>query len=966
MPLHVITGQANAGVEDLIRDRLIGSVRSGERALLLVPSAPDVSRATEDLAVHVAIGAAVRTFDEHLSALWESLGDGRRIATPTQRLVMLEESGKSWEPRSAGLSAGSAGLVRTLVTIVQRVAEAPHVMWPDGGGSGVGADLLAYAAVYRTMLRRAGFIERAEAHRLVCDALSDAEHPAFIGVEGFSGLTRAQEAFLIRASGTADVTIGLTFDEAVPATHASGNLVERLVTAGGVRTHVVAPERDDPGELVRLSSSLGAAGSGGAPTTGALVLSEAWGSQAEAARIVREVQDAVGAGVAPGDVAVVLRDPAGRMRDLQAAFHEAGIVAEYDARIPFQATGVGRALMLLLDLADGCGSHRELVDVLRSPFSPATHQVLDDLDAHVRRSRAAEPRYAEAWLRKRSPESAAFIAEARKACGETGGPRAERQWYRFVNAMLRRAHGAEHGASQELVLDSAAARVFIEGVRSMSALGIRAAGSTTLASALRETQVALASSGLPDHVQVMGAERARGRRYACVIVAGLTAGEFPRPSRQDALSAPAIAREFEKAGVDLSPRSDTAAERLLFYLAVTRASQRLVLSWQSHDGEGRPVRPSILLEETLDLYREPGSELEDSAGLPHRVLRLDSQGSDVAAPQTRRREQRAAVGRPPGGERPGDFALLEARRRAARGKEPVSEAVARAVEERTTFSASEVEKYLQCPFRWYVDQMVRPRELDERFDRASAGLLGHDIMKSFYDLFIERSGLSRVTPDSLPLAREVHREVTEAALRGAGTLAAAEAAAARAMTRQTLHLIESDAAMLPGFAPSHREWSFGLGDDPPEPFAGFSLKGRVDRIDTSADALVVTDYKSGTSANGRALAKFETEGIVQMPLYSAVAARRLGLAIAGGVYRPMGGGKPRGFVSEAIRCADFVRTDIVADDVIVATIEEAERRAAGAVERMRAGDISPDPRGGSCPPYCPARGLCPEWRPGRA
>lgn len=965
MPLHVITGRAHAGVGHQIRDRLIGSVRSAERALLLVPSAPDVSRATAELAAHVAIGAAVRTFDDHLNALWESVGDGRTIATPTQRLVVLEESGKSWIPRSPGLSADTAGVVRILATIVQRAAEAPGVDEYVAHGPGVGADLFAYAALYRDRLRSVGLIERAEAHRLAGDALPGVGHPAFIGVEGFSGLTKAQELFLIRVSSTSDVTIGLAFDESVPATHACAELVERLMAAGGIRTHVAEQAGGRPEELARLADALGSTDSADTQPGGAIVLSEAWGGQAEAARIVREAQDALAEGVSPGDIAVVLRDPAERMRELRAAFGEAGIAAEYDARVPFHATGLGRALMLMLGLAEEGGPYRHLMDVLRSPFSPATHRTLDDLDAHVRRSQVSGSRDAEAWLRRGSPECASFIADVRRACREIGGLRAERQWYRIITAMLRRAHGAEAVATEDLTLDATAARVFIEAIRSMSALGDHAAGAATLASALRETVVALAPAGPSDRVQVMGAERARGRDYACVIIGGLTAGEFPRRSTQDALTAPAIARVFEEAGVDLSPRSDIAAERLLFYLAATRASQRLVLSWQSHDSEGRPVRPSDFLEEVLDLYRRPGSEPGDLAGLPHRVLRLDTQATDFAAPLTRRREQRAGAAPGPGEASSCEPELIEARRRAGYTKDPISSAVAHSVSERSAFSASEIETYLQCAFRWYVDRMVRPRELDERFDRSAAGRLGHDIMKEFYDRFIERSGLPRVTPDSLALACEVHSEVAEAALRDAGTITAAEAAAARAMVRQTLQLVERDALMLEGFAPTYREWSFGMGDDPPEVFRGFSLAGRIDRIDTSADTLVVTDYKSGTSTGSRAVAKFEVEGIVQLPLYSAVAARRLGRTVAGGLYRPIGGGKPRGFVSETLRSPDFVRNDVVDDETIAHVIEEAELRAAGAVDRMRAGDIRPQPRGGSCPAYCPARGFCAEWRPGR-
>jgi hypothetical protein len=212
----------------------------------------------------------------------------------------------------------------------------------------------------------------------------------------------------------------------------------------------------------------------------------------------------------------------------------------------------------------------------------------------------------------------------------------------------------------------------------------------------------------------------------------------------------------------------------------------------------------------------------------------------------------------------------------------------------------------------------------------------------------------------------VHAEVASSVLAESGATSAAEVAATRGTATQTLRVVEADAELLPGFEPAYREWSFGAGDDPPEDLGGFSLAGRVDRIDVSGAELVVMDYKLGREATGRAVAKFADEGIVQAPLYAAVAGRRLGRRVAGGVYRPIGGGKPRGFIDEAIGADGFVRTDRRSAAEIEALIADAVTRAAAAVEGMRGGEIPARPRGATCPSYCPARGFCAEWRPGRA
>jgi RecB family exonuclease len=408
----------------------------------------------------------------------------------------------------------------------------------------------------------------------------------------------------------------------------------------------------------------------------------------------------------------------------------------------------------------------------------------------------------------------------------------------------------------------------------------------------------------------------------------------------------------------------TDEERLLFYQAVTRASARLVLSWQSHDSSGSPVRPSIFLEELLDLYRDPTSGDFFAGEPPHRFLGLDAQEDHPSAPRSVRRSARSRVvdaaaqctGAP-----------QEAKRRAVRPQTPISDGVKRAMDGREVFSASEIEVYLQCPHRWYVQRLLQPRELDESVDAAAVGRLAHEIMRQFYDGFEARTGCRRVTHETLETARELHGEVSASVLGSVNSGCAAEEAAARATAQRTMRLVEADARLLPGFEPTFREWTFGLaGDDSPEPLGSFSLAGRVDRIDVDERRLVVTDYKLGTVDQRRAVAAFGPEGLVQLPLYALVAGRRLGLDVAGGVYRSVSGTKPRGFVREDLASSDFVRTDSVGAADVECLMCTAVERASAAVVGMRSGDIRAEPLGGKCPAYCPARGFCAEWRPGRA
>lgn len=958
MPLELIIGPANAGVTRAIHARVVEHVHRGDRVLLLVPSAPDVSRATRELADSVSLGLEVRAFDRYLDGIWAAHGDGRQLVTGVQRLVVLEESGSSAALELSVQGGRSSGMMRTMARVVQRAAE---VQWTSAGDAseGVGRALLVWLEEYESLLNAGGLVERGEAHRIVAGLAHPCEMPGFVAVEGFSGLTDAQERYLMRVAGHAQVSVGLTFDEAVPATGAAATAVERLGATGRVTTLPARPLGEASPEFLRIERMLGSAGTGEIEATGCVRLSEAWGEESEAAGIVREIQDALTDGIQAGEIAVVFRD-ARHLPALRTALEEVGLPAEYDLRVPLRASGLGRALLLLLAVCGSSGTYDQLLDLLRSRYGPGSATTMDDLDAYARRKHSCDLPTAEAWLRRHDNESAGFLAQARAARRDTGSLKSERRWFALVAAMMRRAHGSRADAEIDLMLDAAAARMFIDAVRSLNALGPDQGADSAISRALHDASIALVTTDRPDYVQVLSAERARGRPYKCVIIGGLTAAEFPRRAGDDALTASAVALEFERAGIDIASRADLAAERLIFYLAATRASERLVLSWQSHDADGDPLRRSIFIEELLDLYRDPVTGEHFATQAPHRILRLETAGLHADGPQTPKRTLRTLVSDAESCRSP---QLQEARRRSRRRPDSASEAVRRVTAEREVFSASEIEVYLQCPYRWFVASVVAPRDLDDHFDAASVGLMAHEVLRRFYDAFTAETGLLRVTRDSLDLARQVHAVVAASMAGQAPGAAVSETAAARAVVRRTLDIIEADADLLPELAPAYREWAFGSEEgDEAESLGSYSLLGRIDRIDIGAQRLVVTDYKLGALSAGRGVLKFSAEGLVQLPLYAAVASRRLGLAVGGGIYRSIKGGKPRGFISDALADTQFVRSDVVTDEDISAVLDCALTRAAEAVERMRSGEIRPAPLSGSCPPYCAARAFCAERR----
>ncbi|TDC67453.1 ATP-dependent helicase [Streptomyces hainanensis] len=125
----------------------------------------------------------------------------------------------------------------------------------------------------------------------------------------------------------------------------------------------------------------------------------------------------------------------------------------------------------------------------------------------------------------------------------------------------------------------------------------------------------------PDAVRLMTAHRAKGLEWSLVVVAGVQEGLWPDLRRRGSLL------EADRIGRDgladpLSPGALLAEERRLFYVAATRARDRLVVTAVQGADEGD--QPSRFL-------RELGAEPREVGGRPHRPLALAAMVAELRA-----------------------------------------------------------------------------------------------------------------------------------------------------------------------------------------------------------------------------------------------------------------------------------------------------------------------------------------------
>jgi RecB family exonuclease len=269
-----------------------------------------------------------------------------------------------------------------------------------------------------------------------------------------------------------------------------------------------------------------------------------------------------------------------------------------------------------------------------------------------------------------------------------------------------------------------------------------------------------------------------------------------------------------------------------------------------------------------------------------------------------------------------------------------------------------------CSSAWFIERYLRPGGIDQAIDPRMRGSIAHVALQRFYSQLPSAvPGAERVTPDNVEAAVDLMRRCVDSALESGlridvGDLQRRELG--QGLQRDREQLVRADAAASSTFVPRGLEVAFKAYELAP----GVTVSGKIDRVDSdplSARGIIV-DYKSGAAPSATQI----HEGArLQIPLYLLVLRDQLGLEPMGGVYMPLGGGRrARGL----LRAGDdqvpgFAAADYLEGAEFEAEIEHARAAAVVLAERIRAGDVAHDPRGGDCPTWCDLWRMCRKERP---
>ena len=677
----------------------------------------------------------------------------------------------------------------------------------------------------------------------------------------------------------------------------------------------------------------------------------------------------------PGERAVICcANPLALYRQLEPALADAGLTGGVQAQIAFGETDFGRAFLLALDVANNATLEpSELADVLRMPYAGFTPSRAREYDVRLRADRIAERDTCIAELCAESEDFAALMTLVKPGTSGFDLTRFER----LVDGQQHRSlewHGQERGA--------------INCLRSVqryaAALG---AGWRDYAEVLEQMGVTVSAIGVAQNgeprpdvlITTQGAAaQLDAGSYALLIAADLTAEAYPLSEKDDAATT-----LFAK--LWLEPTDDVLSRSRRTFTALLQVPTREFICMRpQNDVDGNPAYACAMFEELLDAYRAAEGQARDAEGdadeLPASLAAtLIQRGEDAlfansqAAVLDVKQEVAVQVETPVTGVFhtlvPADGMLPP--RRGHDGTDVL----------RKSPSPSQVEAYLECPYKWFVERRLNITGLNEDFDAFGRGTFAHEVLERFYRAFIA-AGFRKVSDENIGKAREMLRDiggVVRAEMRtrkpGDHRWVASNTLEEREISQMIERLVEYldyEKQILPGFHPAYLEYEFKEGATA---YAGCPMVGTVDRVDVDdAGHAVIFDYKgSAKTAQDIAGKNVANPGKVQTRIYAQMVKRELGLEVVGAFYvsygkahKMAGAADARvleaahlpGAKADGIWCAladppGGVEAAESFDQLTFATmLDETERVVAQAVERMDAGDIAPNPAAPEVCEYC--------------
>lgn len=945
MPVRIYTTNTGTNLSDAEVALLADLVARHGRAVLLAPSFAELDLCRHDAAVAGAsLGVDYKTPASWLRSLWELMGDGRSFVDNMQRQMLFSDMIARRGDADLQPLSRSQGTVRMLARMARDVLpgvagtgaerRCGDVCRPDPK-SDAEARVFELLSAYASGLDRRDMVEPCEAADLMAEVLAD-NLPACARAVCVRGVTSFTYSLLELLSAVAnnggEVVVLLAREQAA--------MREELATAFDARGVLfeVTPLGEDA-----------AAPQAASETVAQPIFVEVAGPHARAHAyvdaidgLVKTCEDAtVDGGVAafanPVRVLVVSARAPQLFGELAARLAARHIAAETTEFTTFSQSIAGRQFTALANLIErmkaadeGSASKTEwwpapeLTDWIYSPLSGADAASARTFDKNMRLSRGKTTAAVKSLLQSvqgqvRSARKAAsdqnwfkdvpcVVSDVFQALWRDKPVTALKDMLAVAEALPDRALGGLDGQARrqaETALLRHAIDILMSDAR---ALDVSQAATVPVLDGVR-TKVDKRSAAYDyemrevdrtPRAQVRFASLAdaaalRPGSYDAVLFADVDLDSYPLSHEEGPLAT--LTEELGRSGVTLEP---AALLRVRFGRAMQASRGPVTLARVTHDRQARECYPAAVWTELRAHAEAAGAAKAVRMGESDIVADFDPAAGEGL-------ERKRVVCEAPQHLSAEAVPYLVLRRRDGEGENAP-------LVPRLT-SASQIEAYSTCPLCWFVSCRVKPQSIDAGFSNMEKGNFVHDVLEHLHAR-LPQEGMERVTPENLPRAQELLREVFDETLaehagkRGTEgplvPLSPVEERQVAEILPQLEGVLAYESEALAPFVPRYLEFAF---NELKVEYAGWPLGGRIDRVDVDAEnRAVVIDYKHRTGVEEFKLAdptvRDEESGTApiddprwlpphtQTLIYAQAMRRALDLDTRAALYFSTKGGKP--------------------------------------------------------------------------
>lgn len=945
MPVRIYTTNAGTDLSDAESALLADLIARHGRAVLLAPTFAELDLCRHDAAeAGVSLGIDYKTPTSWLRSLWELLGDGRGFVDNLQRQMLFSDMIARRDDADLQPLSRSQGTVRMLARMARDVLPGVagtgaerccgDVCQPDPK-SDAEARVLELLSSYASGLDRRGMVEPCAAADLMADALAD-NLPACAHAVCVRGITSFTHGLLELLSAVAnnggEVVVLLACEQAA--------MREDLAAAFDARGVLFEVAPLEEGAAAPQTASKSAAQPTFVEVAGPHARAHAYVDAID--ELVKTYEDAavdggVTASADPVRVLVVSARAPQLFGYLAARLAARRIAAETTEFTAFSQSIAGRQFTALANLIErmkaadeGTASKTEwwpapeLTDWIYSPLSGADAASARTFDKNMRLSRSKTTAGVKSLLqsvqgqvrgtRKAASDENWFknvpcvVSDVFQALWRDKPVTALKAMLAVAEALPDRALGGFDGQARrqaETALLRHAIDILMNDAR---ALDVSQAATVPVLDGVR-TKVDKRSAAYDyETYEVDRAPRAQVRfasladaaalrpdSYDAVLFADVDLDSYPLSHEEGPLAT--LTAKLGRSGVTLEP---AALLRVRFGRAMQAARGPVVLARVTHDRQARECYPAAVWTELRAHAEAAGAARVACVGEGGIVADFDPAAGEgieckrvaCEAPQ---HLSEAAV------------PYLVLRRRDGEGENAP-------LVPRLT-SASQIEAYSTCPLCWFVSYRVKPQSIDAGFGNMEKGNFVHDVLEHLH-VRLPQEGMERVTPENLPRAQELLREVFDETLaehagkRGTEgplvPLSAVEERQVAEILPQLEGVLAYESEALAPFAPRYLEFAF---NELKVEYAGWPLGGRIDRVDVDAEnRAVVIDYKHRTGVEEFKLAdptvRDEESGTApiddprwlpphtQTLIYAQAMRRALDLDTRAALYFSTKGGKP--------------------------------------------------------------------------